>query len=303
MSSKQPRTSKPRLRDKVKTHHDQDAPENRVLEHRVPEKRSLRHRMSKRVMRKRKKKYDLTSMLPNLVTLLGLCAGLSALRFAWMDRFDLAIVAVILAAFFDTMDGALARMLNASSRFGAELDSLADFATFGIVPALIMYMVSLKFYGSLGWVFVLWFAVCGSLRLARFNAHSIDDDGTGAPWKQGFFTGTPIPFSALLCMGPLIINLAWPEQTLSLNPIIVGVWMALVGFCMISHIPTFSLKKIELSSKMLLPLVIGIVVGVSAILSHPWKTLSVILVGYLVSIPLSVRRYRMLSKSEGGADI
>lgn len=251
-----------------------------------------------RMRGKLKKHYDLTAMLPNLVTLLGLCSGLSALRFAWTGHFGYAIGAIIVAALFDTMDGALARLLNASSRFGAELDSLADFATFGVTPALIMYMVSLQHAGSLGWVFVLWFIVCGSLRLARFNTHSIEDTGTDPSWKKGFFTGTPITISSLLGMAPLVIQLGWPHQKLVLSPMIVGIWMALVGFLMISHIPTFSLKKVSISQKGLLPILIAIVVTVSAVLSHPWRTLTVILVGYILSIPLSMRLYHIFRKTK-----
>ncbi len=229
-------------------------------------------------------------MLPNLVTLLGLCAGVSSLRFALMEKWEFAVAAVIIAAFLDSLDGALARMLNASSRFGAELDSLSDFATFGISPAIIMYLVSLKHYDAFGWVFVLWFAVCGALRLARFNTRSIE--GTTPPWAKNFFTGVPITSSAVLCLTPLMMHLAWPEQMLSLHPGWVCLWMAGVGFLMISSLPTFSIKKIEIPPKLLISIVIILVVTTTAMISHPWQTLSVIMISYICTFPFSYRAYK-----------
>ncbi|MBX9977683.1 MAG: CDP-diacylglycerol--serine O-phosphatidyltransferase [Alphaproteobacteria bacterium] len=242
--------------------------------------------------KKGKKTYLLTAMLPNLVTLLGLCAGVSSLRFALMEQWNFAVVAIIVATFLDSMDGALARMLNASSRFGAELDSLSDFATFGVSPALIMYLIAFKEFGSFGWMFVLWFVVCGALRLARFNTRSIE--GTNPTWAQGFFTGTPITSSALLCLTPLMIYLAWPTQTLSLHPWIVSLWMAAVGFFMISPIPTFSIKKVEIPPKFLLPIVVGLVITATALISHPWHTISIIMILYVCTFPLSYRSYKRL---------
>lgn len=242
--------------------------------------------------KKGKNTFLLTSMLPNLVTLLGLCAGVSSLRFALLEQWNFAVVAIIVAMFLDSMDGALARMLNASSRFGAELDSLSDFATFGVSPALIMYLIVFKDFGSFGWMFVLWFAVCGALRLARFNTRSIE--GTNPAWAQGFFTGVPITSSSLLCLTPLMIHLAWPHQTLSLHPWVVSLWMAAVGFFMISPIPTFSIKKIEIPPKFLLPIVIGLVMTATALISHPWHTISIIMVLYVCTFPLSYRAYKKL---------
>lgn len=235
----------------------------------------------------------LSSMLPNIITLIGLCAGLSSLRFAFDEKWEFAIVAIIVAAVLDCMDGAVARLLNASSRFGAELDSLSDFATFGICPSLVMYFASLKHFGSFGWVFVLWFSVCGALRLARFNTVSIE--GTAPSWAQGFFTGTPIPSSAILCMTPLIAHLAWPEQTLTLHPIFVASIMAAVGFCMVSRIPTISLKKIAITRNQMLPMVVGIVISATALISHPWPTLTIVMILYVTTFPFSYRAYQKLA--------
>ena len=235
----------------------------------------------------------LTSMLPNIITLLGLCAGLSSLRFALTEKWEFAVTAIIVAAILDCMDGAVARLLDVSSRFGAELDSLADFATFGICPSLVMYFVSLKYFGALGWVFVLWFSVCGALRLARFNTVSIE--GTAPSWSQGFFTGTPITSSAILCVTPLMAHLAWPEQSLSLHPIFVAAIMAATGFFMVSRIPTLSLKKIAVTRKHMLPLVVGIVISATALISHPWATLTLVMIVYVGTFPFSYKAFQHLA--------
>lgn len=243
--------------------------------------------------RKGNRPFLLTSMLPNIITLLSLCVGLSALRFAFSEQWAFAVVAIFAAAILDTMDGAVARMLNATSRFGAELDSLSDFAVFGVCPSLIMYFVSLKHFGSFGWVFVLWFSVCGALRLARFNTVSIE--GTAPSWASGFFTGTPITSSAILCITPLMMHLAWPEQTLTIHPIFVAAVMGAVGFLMVSKVPTFSLKKIAITPKHMLPLIVGIVICATALISHPWETLSISMVIYVLTFILSYRAYTRLA--------
>lgn len=237
----------------------------------------------------------LISMLPNIITLLSLCVGLSALRFAFSEKWDLAVAAIFVAAILDTMDGAVARLLNVTSRFGAELDSLSDFAVFGVCPSLVMYFVSLKHLGSFGWVFVLWFSVCGALRLARFNTVSIE--GTAPSWSKGFFMGTPITSSAILCASPLMFHLAWPAQSITLHPFFVATVMAAVGFFMVSRIPTFSLKKIAIPPKHLLSLVVGIVICATALISHPWEMLSILSVGYVCTFPLSYRLYKRQAHS------
>lgn len=275
-------------------------PSHNVLEDKKTRRRlgariskQLSQNIATKLAKNKEKPYQLTAMLPNLVTLLGLCAGVSALQFALLEKWEFALTSMVIAAFLDSMDGALARMLNATSRFGAELDSLSDFATFGVCPALMMYFLSLSVYGALGWLSVLWFIVCGALRLARFNTRSIE--GTAPAWSKGFFTGTPITSSALLCVLPLVIHLGWPNQIISLHPSIVGVWMAFVGFLMISNLPTFSFKKVEIPQKFLIPLVLGIVVTTTALISHPWRTFSILTVIYILSFPLSYRAYQKLS--------
>lgn len=256
--------------------------------------KQLTSNLATKIAKNKDKPYQLTAMLPNLVTLLGLCAGVSALQFALLEKWEFALTSMVIAALLDSMDGALARMLNATSRFGAELDSLSDFATFGVCPALIMYFLSLSAYGSLGWLSVLWFIVCGALRLARFNTRSIE--GTNPTWAKGFFTGTPITSSALLCVLPLVIHLGWPSQVISLHPGIVGIWMAVVGFLMISNLPTFSFKKVEIPQKFMIPLVLAIVVTTTALISHPWRTFSILTLIYICSFPLSYRAFEKLSK-------
>lgn len=257
--------------------------------------KQLTNNLATKIAKNKEKPYQLTAMLPNLVTLLGLCSGVSALQFALLEKWEFALTSMVIAALLDSMDGALARMLNATSRFGAELDSLSDFATFGVCPALIMYFLSLSAYGSLGWLSVLWFIVCGALRLARFNTRSIE--GTTPTWAKGFFTGTPITSSALLCVLPLVVHLGWPGQMISLHPSVVGIWMAIVGFLMISNLPTFSFKKVEIPQKFMIPLVLSLVVTTTALISHPWRTFSILTLIYICSFPLSYRAFEKLSKT------
>ncbi len=206
-------------------------------------------------------------LIPNIFTLVGLCAGLTAIRMGIEHRWDLAVAALVFAAFLDGIDGRVARLLKASSRFGAELDSLADFVNFGVAPAIIMFNWALDDLKSLGWIAVLVFAVCSALRLARFNV-SLDATDTPA-WKSNYFVGVPAPAGAIILLLPIYaedLGLHWP----SLTPLVLLYTLA-IALLMVSRVPTFSGKLIgqKIAREYVLPVFVAsrFVHGVAAHLS------------------------------------
>ncbi|MBI1954471.1 MAG: CDP-diacylglycerol--serine O-phosphatidyltransferase [Proteobacteria bacterium] len=231
------------------------------------------------------------SILPNIITILALCSGLSAIRFALIQKWEWAVTAILLAAFLDMMDGRLARLLGSSSRFGAELDSLADFVDFGIAPAFIVYFYSLHEWGTYGWSVILFYSICMALRLARFN--TLLDENTPL-WAQGFFTGVPAPVAAILALSLIVLDLHF-DQTLS-STLMFAFVMVSVGLLKISRIPTFSMKKVKIPHKFILPFLLFIVITVTCAFSAPWLTYLIVVVIYLLLIPLSILKYRALEK-------
>ena len=180
-------------------------------------------------------------LIPNLITLLALCAGLSAMRMAIEGKFDIAVYLVLLAALLDSMDGRIARLLKGTSKFGAELDSLADFVSFGAGPALILYLWGMNNAGPIGWIAVLVFSICGALRLARFNVQ-IEDPNRPA-WMANYFTGVPIPAGAILLLLPLYIERSGLPNLLS-PPLVTTVYTIIIALLMVSKVPVFSGKKL-----------------------------------------------------------
>ncbi|MCK5444667.1 MAG: CDP-diacylglycerol--serine O-phosphatidyltransferase [Rhodospirillaceae bacterium] len=237
----------------------------------------------------------LNQMIPNMLTVLAFCSGLTAIRFAYEDRWEHAIIAISAAAILDALDGRIARLLKGTTKFGAELDSLSDMLCFGVTPAIVLYFWSLETIGRFGWVLVLLYSVACVLRLARFNT-AIDDPDPPA-WAGIFFTGVPAPMAAGLVLLPMIISFnVWEE--FFRRPEIVAIFMVLVSGLMVSRIPTYSFKKVKIRPSWILPSMLGVGLIAAGMLSAPWTTLSVFLAGYLVSIPLSVRSYRAM-KSRG----
>lgn len=250
------------------------------------ETRRRRHRL---IFRQRR--IPLRMLVPNFFTLLGLCAGLTAIRMAIEGRFELAIVAIAFAALLDGVDGRVARMLRASSRFGAELDSLADFVNFGVAPAILIFTWGLSDVRSLGWIVVMMFALASALRLARFNA-SIDDEKPR--WQSDYFTGMPAPAAAIVVLLPIYL-----EQNgiagLSTMPLVVFpiVYTLLIAGLMVSTTPTFSGKLLgeRISREWVLPLFVVVVALVALLVTYPYATLTGVTLLYLATIPLSVRRF------------
>jgi CDP-diacylglycerol--serine O-phosphatidyltransferase len=245
----------------------------------------------------------LRAVVPNAVTALALCSGLTAIRFAITAEWDKALAAIMVAAVLDGMDGRIARMLNGASRFGAELDSLSDVIAFGVSPAIVLHLWALRFWPRFGWLFALAYAVCTALRLARFNA-SLDTDDQ--PRKSaGYLTGVPAPAGAGLLLLPIFLWLAsngqWPWLR---DRFLVAPWAALIAFLMVSTVATFSWTSFRLRSHVRLWVLVVIAILGGALLVAPWDTLSVIVLLYAVSIPFSaagyakVRRQRALAASQ-----
>ncbi len=228
-------------------------------------------------------------LIPNIFTLVGLCAGLTAIRMGIESRWDLAVAALVFAAFLDGIDGRVARLLKASSRFGAELDSLADFVNFGVAPAIIMYNWALEDLHSLGWVAVLVFAVCSALRLARFNV-ALDQSNVPA-WKSNYFVGVPAPAGAITLLLPIYaqsLGLHLP----SLTPLVFFYTLA-IALLMVSKVPTFSGKLIgqRIAREYVPPLFVAAALFMALLLTYPYLTLTVGSLLYLGMIPVSAYRY------------
>ena len=236
---------------------------------------------------------QLRAVLPNAITAAALCSGLTGIRFAISAEWSLAILAVIIAGLLDGVDGRIARLLNAQSRFGAELDSLADSLSFGMAPALITYLWSLQEVSRLGWFAALAFAICCALRLARFNAQ-IDVDEQ--PHKSaGFLTGVPAPVGAGLAFLPFYLWMATGEA-LFREPLLVGLWLAFVAFLMISNLATMSWKSIRPRRNIRLEVIAFGGILFAALLLEPWWALVTISVAYLLLMPLAVIRYERIKR-------
>ena len=239
----------------------------------------------------------LRAVLPNTVTALALCSGLTAIRFAMIGNWEVAVLMVLAAAVLDGVDGKIARLVRAESRFGAELDSLSDAISFGVAPALILYLWSLNALGRFGWLVALLLALFCALRLARFNANI---DQKHQPHKSaGFLTGVPAPAGALLALTPLYLWLWTGEPRLN-APAIVAPWTVLVAILMVSSVATFA-PTIRLKQHVRFEAVAVLVVFVAALVSAPWPTLAVMALAYLATIPFSVRSYRRIRRLRAAA--
>lgn len=229
-------------------------------------------------------------LIPNLITLLALGMGLTAIRMSIEGRFEWAVAAIVIAAVLDSLDGRIARLLKSASRFGAELDSLADFVNFGVAPAVLLYNWSLVDLKSAGWIGVLAFSLCCALRLARFN---VSLERPRPAWTSKFFVGMPAPAGAITLLLPLYVEYLGIVELRGLSPLVL-VYCAGIAFLMVSRVPTFSGKAIgmRVSRDMVLPLFVLVVLFAAFLVSFPWLTLATGTVIYLGSIPVSLWRYR-----------
>ncbi len=237
-----------------------------------------------------------------MLTIAALCSGMTAIKFAISGKWEAAVIAIVIAAFIDGFDGAAARLLKASSKLGAELDSLSDFLCFGVAPAIVLYLWTIHDAGKFGWYAALAFCVAVALRLARYNAVMKDQDAeknknADNPLTK-YFTGIPSPAGAGLAILPMIIHFQLPDETPHFisAPLIVGPWMLLIATLMVSRVPTFSTKQLRLPHRLITPALGFFALLFISLINEPWPTLTLLGAIYIAGIPLSIIHYRRTKK-------
>ena len=246
------------------------------------------------------KKFKLVSskktryLLPNILTLGGVCLGISSIKFSIDGNYSFAIILILFAAILDALDGRIARLIKGTSEFGKELDSLTDFVSFGIAPAIILYFWELNTYGKLGWAITLIYSVCCVLRLARFNLIKIDEKQA---WKNNYFEGVPSPAGGLLILMPLIYELA--DLNLNINiKTFTPYFTILIAILLVSKLPTLSLKKISISPKSTVFILLGVGMIFISLLFYTFKALLLLGIIYFISLPVSYFMYKKQNKTE-----
>ncbi|NWJ22719.1 CDP-diacylglycerol--serine O-phosphatidyltransferase [Rhizobium sp. RM] len=249
----------------------------------------------------RLREIPLRLVVPNLITVLAICAGLSGVRLAFEGRFELAVGMVLLAAFLDGIDGRIARMMKATSKFGEQMDSLADIVNFGVAPALVVYAYLLDQARSFGWIAALIYVIAAGLRLARFNV--MIERAVKAPWQAEFFVGVPAPMGAMLVLLPVYLGFLGvePDKTFAY---IAAAYTVLIGYFLISRLPVWSGKASRIRRDLVLPMILVVVLYVAMLMSFTWEVLVLTVAAYLVFIPFSARlwhrRYGTLTIEEDG---
>ena len=231
-------------------------------------------------------------ILPNMLTLIGVCIGLTSIRFALDGRFEFAIIAIIFAALIDGLDGRIARLIKGTSKVGKELDSLTDMISFGVAPAFIMYFWKLNSLGRFGWLLCLVFVICVALRLARFNVNSNQEPS----WRDNFFEGVPSPAGGILVLTPLIISLSG-FNFIKLNyDLIVPIFFVVTSFLLISKFPSYSFKKIVIPRRTTIFLLFGIVLFFGLLLIYTFNVIAISTLVYLILLPVSFFHFQKLKK-------
>ena len=235
-------------------------------------------------------------ILPNMLTLIGVCIGLTSIRFALDEKFEFAIIAIIFAALFDWLDGRIARLIKGTSKMGKELDSLVDVISFGVAPAFIMYFWSLQYLDKFGWLVCLIYVVCTALRLARFNVNSNEEPS----WKDNFFQGIPSPAGGIIVLMPLIFSFSGFDKIyFSINyELVVPLTFIITSFFLISTIPTYSFKKIVIPRKLTVFLLFSIVLFFGLLLIYTFKVLAFTGFIYLCLVPFSYFHYKKIDKEK-----
>ena len=231
-------------------------------------------------------------LLPNMLTLIGVCIGLTSIRFALSGEFHLAIIAIIFAALIDGLDGRIARLIKGTSKVGKELDSLPGMIRFGVAPAFIMYFWKLNTLGRFGWLLCLIYVICVALRLARFNVNSSQDPS----WRDNFFEGVPSPAGGILVLTPLIISITNFDYILLNYDIIVPTFFIVTSLLLISKFPSYSFKKIVIQRKTTIFLLFGIVLFFGLLLIYPFNVIAISSIIYLAMLPISFFHYKKLKK-------
>ncbi|MDR1488629.1 MAG: phosphatidylcholine/phosphatidylserine synthase [Holosporales bacterium] len=242
------------------------------------------------------KELSIGRILPNLATLLALFVGLTQIKFALNANWEYAILAVVAAAILDVSDGRLARMLNACSRFGAELDSLSDLVVFGVCPAVVVYLFALSKIDRIGWVVSAFFAICIALRLARFNVQDIENVTTELS-KRGYSVGVPAPAGAILCLFPVILYNAF-EMEIFKTPYICLTFSVIASLLCVSKIPTFTIKKVHIKKNSYKVFLLCIMISMSITFIYTWKAFSLAIVAYMISILISNNKAKKILDKE-----
>ena len=232
-------------------------------------------------------------ILPNILTLAGVCLGISSIKFSLDLNFKMAVIFITLAAILDALDGRIARLIKGTSEFGKELDSLTDFVSFGIAPAFIIYFWELNKYGKLGWAITLIYSVCCVLRLARFNLTKFKPEDS---WKQNYFEGVPSPIGALLILSPLVLELTNTNFILN-KSYIVPIFTLVIAVLLISKVPTYSFKKIKIKPALTVFILLGIGISFVTLMFFTFETLLIFSLFYILSIPLACFTYYNNKKS------
>jgi len=235
-------------------------------------------------------------VLPNLITVLAICAGLSGIRLAFENRFETAVAMVLIAAFLDGIDGRIARMLKATSKFGAQMDSLADIVNFGVAPALVLYAFMLDRAGSPGWIAALLFAIACGLRLARFNV--LDEDLDRPAWQAEYFVGVPAPAGAVLVLLPVYLVFVGVIEPSRASAFASAAFTILVAYLLVSRVPVYSGKSLRIPRDKVLPLILAAVFVTLLLATYTWQTLAIAVVAYLLFLPLSARAYARRATAE-----
>ena len=235
-------------------------------------------------------------ILPNAITLIGVCIGLTSIKFALDGKFALAIIAILFAGLMDALDGRIARLIKGTSKMGKELDSLGDVISFGVAPAFIMYFWSLQYLDKLGWFVCLMYVVCVALRLARFNVNSEEESS----WKDDFFEGVPAPAGGIIVLMPLVLSFSGlGEFFFKINyDLVVPAFFIIVSILLISIVPTYSFKRIVIPRSMTKFLLFGIVLFFGALLVYTFKVLVISIILYLCLIPASYFHYKKIKKAK-----
>ena len=241
------------------------------------------------VRRRRFRPIPVRMLVPNVITLLAICAGLTSIRLSIEGRMSLAVYAIVFAAALDGIDGRIARMIKGQSKFGAELDSLADFVNFGVAPGLMLYFWQLHELGNAGWIAAMVFAISGGLRLARFNA-TMDDPNKPA-FAANFFTGVPAPAGAITVLLPIYVAFLDLGR---LPAAVTAAYTLLIAFLMVSRLPVFSgkTKRMRVPPELVLPAFVAVIVFIAILIAYPWHVLSIGTVLYLFALPLGYKSYR-----------
>ncbi|MDB3952284.1 CDP-diacylglycerol--serine O-phosphatidyltransferase [Alphaproteobacteria bacterium] len=227
-------------------------------------------------------------MIPNIITVCALAAGLTAVRYAIAGEWKFSVIAILTAGILDALDGRMARLLKSESEFGAQLDSLSDVIAFGVAPAFVVYLWVLQGSSDYGWVAALFFTVCCALRLARFNIMS-----GSPPYAYNYFTGMPAPAGACMAILPMVLSFQFGDSVTT-YPFLIGVWLVLVAGFMVSRLQTYSFKRLKVPHGYVLAVLAGAGLVVAALATNPWLTLSIIAGVYLATIPFAIWTYKRL---------